>query len=175
MKKLKDVLEASILDIDGTFKEGDNLKKEFEEAQKDWKKLINSKRTKEILRGQNYKLHIKSSSLAKYLCRNIPGVDLTNLEFVDLHFKTDDVLWSNDHYIAIQVSSEDYIEVKSAHKIKYDDGKDNSNTSDVLSVKEAIKIIINNIAHSKYLQNIEDVREEFEKCIWFKRKNMNRK
>lgn len=168
MKNIIDVYEASLLDIDGTIEDGDNIVKEQKEAERDWKKLINSKRTKEVLRGRVYKLHIKSPSLAKYLCRNIPDVDLTNLEFVDIHFKIDDALYSTEHYIAIQVASESYIEVKSADKIQYDDGR---NPSDILPVKEAIKIITNNIAHSKYLQNVEDVREEFEKYVWFK-KNM---
>ena len=142
MKNLQEILEASLLDIEGTLEAGDDIVKEQKEAERDWKKLINSKRTKEIYRGKTYKLHIKSPSLAKYLCRNIKDtINWDKLEFVDLFFEIEDTLWSTEHFISIQVASEAHVEVKSAHRIQYDDGK---NPSDILDVKDAIKIITNN-------------------------------
>ena len=89
MKDLKEILiEASILDIDGTFEEGDNLEKEFEEAQKDWELFTKKQKVKRVAKIMNdtYKLHIKSAPLAKYLCRGINGLDVSDLEFVDIIF-----------------------------------------------------------------------------------------
>ena len=163
MKDLQEILEASLLDIDGTFEDGDNLEKEFEEAQSVWELFTKKQKVKKVAKIMNgtYKLHIESTTLAKYLCRGINGLDLSDLEFVDIVFNLDDTLFSREHFIKISVASKNRIKV-TAIGIKYDDG---GNPSDILSVKEAIKIIKNNIANSKYLQDLEIVKSEFMKNV----------
>ena len=163
MKNIIDVYEASLLDIDGTFEEGDNLEKEFKEAQRVWELFTKKQKVKKVAKiiGETYKLHIESAPLAKYLCRGINGLDISDLEFIDIGFNIDDVLFSTEHYITIGVASKNHIKVHSAH-IQYDDGE---NPSDILPVKDAIKIIKNNIANSKYLQDLETVKSEFMKHI----------
>lgn len=169
MKDLKDILiEASLLDIDGTFEEGNNLEKEFEEAQRVWELFTKKQKVKKVAQviAYTYKLHIESVPLAKYLCRGINGLDISNLEFIDIVFDLDDALFSTEHFITIQVASKNHIKVQSTN-IKYDDG---GNSSDVLPVKDAIKVIKNNIANSKYLQDLETVKSEFIKHITYIRK-----
>ena len=163
--------EASLLDeIEDTLKSGDEIEKEFIEAEKDWKKLINSKNAKKFVSNNVYRLHIKSPALAKCLCRDIKNFSIDNLpddlEFVDIEFNLEDALWSTEHYISIQVSSM-YMAYVKATQIKYDDG---GNPSDILPVKTAVKIIRNNIANSKYIQDLETVKSEFMKHITFIRK-----
>lgn len=167
MKNLRDILEASILDIDGTFEEGDNLEKEFKEAQKAWELFTKKQKVKRVAKiiADTYKLHIESAPLAKYLCRGINGLDVSDLEFVDIVFNLDDALFSREHFIKIGVASKDHIKV-TATEIQYDDG---GNPSDILPVKEAIKIIKNNIATSKYLQDLETVKSEFMKHVIYTR------
>ena len=178
MKDLQEILEASLLDnaiseaslldIDGTFEEGDNLEKEFEEAQKVWNQFTKKQKVRKTAKliGNKYKLHIASGPLAKYLCRGINGLDVSDLEFIDIVFDLDDALFSREHFISISVASKYHIKVQATH-IKYDDG---GNPSDILPVKEAIKIIKNNIANSKYLQDLETVKSEFMKHITYIRK-----
>lgn len=114
-----------------------------------------------------YKLHIKSAPLAKYLCSGINGLDVSDLEFVDIVFNLDDALFSREHFIKIAVASKHHIEV-TAVGIQYDDG---GNPSDILPVKETIKIIKNNIATSKYLQDLEAVKSEFMKHVIYIKNN----
>lgn len=169
MKDLRDILiEASILDIDGTFEEGDNLEKEFGEAQKVWKLFTKKQKVKKVAKiiADTYKLHIESGPLAKYLCRGINGLDVSDLEFIDIVFNIDDALFSSEHFITIDIASKYHIKVE-ARGIKYDDG---GNPSDILPVKDAIKIIKNNIANSKYLQDLETVKSEFMKHVTYIRK-----
>jgi hypothetical protein len=163
MKDLQEILEASLLDIDRTFEEGDDIEKEFKEAQKVWELFTKKQKVKKVAKiiDTTYKLHIKSATLAKYLCRGINGLDLSDLEFVDIVFNLDDTLFSREHFIKICVASKRHIKV-TAIEIQYDDG---GNPSDILTVKEAIKIIKNNIATSKYLQDLETVKSEFMKHV----------
>lgn len=167
MKNLRDILEASILDIDRTFEEGDNFEKEFKEAEKVWNLFTKKQKVRKVanLIGSKYKLHIASGPLAKYLCRGLKGLDVYDLEFIDIIFDLDDALFSTEHFITIQVASKNHIKVQSP-SIKYDDG---GNPSDILPVKEAIKVIKNNIANSKYLQDLETVKSEFMKHVTYTR------
>lgn len=169
MKTLKEYLnEASLLDeIEDTFKAGDNLEKEFEEAEKAWELFTKKQKVKRVAKiiADTYKLHIESAPLAKYLCRGINGLDVSDLEFVDIVFNLDDALFSTEHFIMIGVASKYHIKVE-ARGIKYDDG---GNSSDILPIKEAIKIIKNNIATSKYLQDLETVKSEFMKHVTYTR------
>ena len=169
MKDLKEILiEASILDIDGTFEEGDNLEKEFKEAEKVWNQFTKKQKVRKIanLIASKYKLHIASGPLAKYLCRGLKGLDVSDLEFIDIIFDLDDALFSTEHFITIDIASKYQVKVES-RGIKYDDG---GNPSDILPVKEAIKIIKSNIANSKYLQDLETVKSEFMKHVTYIRK-----
>ena len=169
MKDLKDILiEASLLDIDGTFEEGDNLEKEFEEAQKVWELFTKKQKVKKTANiiSSTYKLHIESGPLAKYLCRGIDRLNVSDLEFIDIIFDLTDALFSTEHFINIYVASKQHIKVQ-ATQIKYDDG---GNSSDILPVKDAIKVIKNNIANSNYLQDLETVKSEFMKHITYIRK-----
>lgn len=174
MKTLKDIIrdtsistaltEASLLDeIEDTLKVGDEIEKEFKEAQKVWELFTKKQNVKKIAKiiGNTYKLHIESGPLAKYLCRGINGLDVSDLEFIDITFDLDDVLFSTEHFISISIASKYHIKVK-ATQIKYNDG---GNPSDILPVKDAIKVIKNNIANSKYLQDLETVKSEFMKHI----------
>lgn len=165
---LHSLIEASILDIDGTFEEGDDIEKEFKEAQKVWELFTKKQKVKKVAKiiGDTYKLHIESAPLAKYLCRGINGLDVSDLEFIDIVFDLDDALFSREHFISIGVASKYHIKVE-ARGIQYDDG---GNSSDILPVKEAIKIIKNNIATSKYLQDLETVKSEFMKHVTYIRK-----
>ena len=168
MKDLKTLLEASLLDIDGTFEEGDNIEKEFKEAQNVWNQFTKKQKVRKIAKivGCKYKLHIASGPLARYLCRGINGLDVSDLEFIDIIFDLGDALFSTEHFITIDIASEYQVKVE-ARGIKYDDG---GNPSDILPVKEAIKIIKNNIANSKYLQDLETVKSEFMKHVTYIRK-----
>ena len=169
MKTLKEIIiETSLLDIDGTFEEGDNIEKEFKEAQKVWELFTKKQKVKKVAKiiGDTYKLHIESGPLAKYLCRGINGLDISDLEFVDIVFNIDDALFSREHFINIAVASKQHIKVK-AIGIQYDDG---GNSSDILPVKDAINIIKNNIATSKYLQDLDTLKSEFIKHITHIRK-----
>lgn len=169
MKDLKILLETSLLDIDGTFEEGDNIEKEFKEAQKVWELFTKKQKVKKVAKiigDTYYKLHIESGPLAKYLCRGINGLDISDLEFVDIVFNIDDVLFSTKHFITINAASKYHIKVQ-ATSIKYDDG---GNSSDILPVKDAINIIKNNIATSKYLQDLDTLKSEFIKHITHIRK-----
>ena len=169
MKTLKEIIESSILDeIEDTLKAGDEIEKEFEEAQKVWKLFTKKQKVKKVAKiiGDTYKLHIESGPLAKYLCRGINGLDVSDLEFVDIVFDLDDALFSREHFITIGVASKYHIKVQST-SIKYDDG---GNPSDILPVKDAINIIKNNIANSKYLQDLETVKSEFIKHVTYIRK-----
>lgn len=165
---LHSLIEASILDIDGTFEEGDNLEKEFKEAQRVWNQFTKKQKVRKTAKliGNKYKLHIASGPLAKYLCRGINGLDISDLEYIDIIFDLDDALFSTEHFITIDIASEYHVKVE-ARGIKYDDG---GNSSDILPVKEAIKIIKNNIATSKYLQDLEMVKSEFMKHVTYIRK-----
>lgn len=167
MKDLQEILEASLLDIDGTFEEGDNLEKEFEEAQKAWELFTKKQKVRKTAKliGNKYKLHIASGPLARYLCRGINKLDISDLEFIDIIFDLDDALFSTEHFITIDIASEYHVKVE-ARGIKYDDG---GNPSDILPVKEAIKIIKNNITTSKYLQDLETVKSEFMKHVTYTR------
>ena len=163
------LLEASILDeIEDTLSAGDVLEKEFKEAERVWNLFTKKQKVKKAANviSNIYKLHIESGPLAKYLCRGINGLDISDLEFVDIEFETDDVLWSREHCISIQVASKYHIKVK-ATRIKYDDGK---NASEIMPIKDAIKLITNNIATSKYLQDLETVKSEFMKHVTYIRK-----
>ena len=162
------ISEASLLDIDGTFEEGDELEKEFAEAQKVWELFTKKQKVKKTacIISSTYKLHIESGPLAKYLCRGINGLDVSDLEFIDIVFDLDDALFSREHFITISIASKYHIKVQSSH-IKYDDG---GNPSDILPVKDAIKLITKNIANSKYLQDLETVKSEFMKHITYVRK-----
>ena len=169
MKDLQEILEASLLDeIEDTLKAGDEIEKEFEEAQKTWELFTKKQKVKKVANviSSTYKLHIESGPLAKYLCRGLKGLDVSDLEFIDIVFDLDDALFSREHFISISVASKYHIKVQATH-IKYDDG---GNPSDILPVKEAIKIIKNNIANSKYLQDLETVKSEFMKHITYIRK-----
>lgn len=170
MKTLKEIIyEASLLDeIEDTLKSGDEIEKEFKEAQKIWSQFTKKQKVKKVTKiiGDTYKLHIESAPLAKYLCRGINGLNISDLEFIDITFDLDDVLFSTEHFISISIASKYHIKVK-ATRIKYDDG---GNASDILPVKDAIKVIKNNIANSKYLQDLETVKSEFMKHITFIRK-----
>lgn len=165
MKNIIDVYESLLDEIEDTMKAGDEYEKMYEEAKKDWKALLNTKRAKKIT-SDIYRLHIKSSSLAKYLCMGMKDIDISDLEYVDIEFYIEDVLWSREHHIKINVASEYYIKVQ-ATNIKYDDGK---NASDLLPVREAVKQIIKNISNSKYLQDLDIVKDTFDKNITYKRK-----
>lgn len=162
------ISEASLLDIDGTFEEGDNLEKEFKEAEKVWNQFTKKQKVRKIAKliGSTYKLHIASGPLAKYLCRGIQGLDISDLEYIDILFDIHDALFSTKHFITINIASEYQVKVE-ARRIKYDDG---GNPSDILPIKEAIKIIKNNIATSKYLQDLETVKSEFMKHVTYIRK-----
>ena len=168
MKHIIDLYEASLLDIDRTFEEGDNIEKEFKEAEKVWELFTKKQKVKKTAKliGDTYKLHIESGPLAKYLCRGIDGLDVSDLEFIDILFDLDDVLFSREHYIIIDVASKYHVKAE-ARGIQYDDG---GNPSDILPVKDAIKIIKNNIATSKYLQDLETVKSEFMKHVTYIRK-----
>ena len=169
MKNLKEILEGSLLDeIEDTLKAGDVLEKEFKEAEKVWNQFTKKQKVRKTanLIGSKYKLHIASDPLAKYLCRGINGLDISDLEFIDIIFDLDDALFSTEHFITIDIASEYQVKVE-ARGIKYDDG---GNPSDILPVKEAIKIIKNNIANSKYLQDLETVKSEFMKHVTYIRK-----
>lgn len=169
MKTLKNILEGSLLDeIDDTLAAGDEIEKEFKEAEKVWNQFTKKQKVRKTAKliGSKYKLHIASGPLAKYLCRGIQGLDVSDLEYIDIIFDLDDALFSREHFITIDIASEYQVKVE-ARGIKYDDG---GNPSDILPVKEAIKIIKNNIATSKYLQDLEMVKSEFMKHITYIRK-----
>ena len=169
MKDLQEILEASLLDeIKDTLSAGDVLEKEFKEAQKVWNQFTKKQKVRKTAKliGNKYKLHIASGSLAKYLCRGLKGLDVSDLEYIDIIFDLDDALFSTEHFITIDIASEYQVKVES-RGIKYDDG---GNPSDILPVKEAIKIIKNNIANSKYLQDLETVKYEFMKHVTYIRK-----
>lgn len=167
MKNIIDVYESLLDDIEDTMQAGDEYEKMYEEAEKDWKKLLNTKRAKH-LQNQFYKIQIKSPSLAKYLCLRVKDIDISDLEYVDVVFDISDALWSSVHYVKINISSKYYTKVQST-KIKYDDGK---NSSDIwtLDTKDAVKIITQNVSTSKYLQDLDEVKDIFEKNITYKRK-----
>lgn len=161
--------ESSILDeIEDTLKAGNEIEKEFEEAEKVWELFTKKQKVKKVAKiiSSKYKLHIASGPLAKYLCRGINGLDISDLEYIDIIFDIDDALFSTEHFITIDIASEYQVKVE-ARGIKYDDG---GNPSDILPVKDAIKIIKNNIANSKYLQDLETVKSEFMKHVTYIRK-----
>ena len=126
---LHSLYEASLLDIDGTFEEGDNIEKEFKEAQKVWNQFTKKQKVRKVAKliGSKYKLHIASGPLARYLCRGINGLDVSDLEFIDIVFDLDDALFSTEHFITIDIASEYQVKVE-ARGIKYDDG---GNPSDI--------------------------------------------
>jgi hypothetical protein len=84
MKSLKDILEASILDIEGTMKEGDAIVK----AEKEFKKIV-----KNILNFNDYTIHqnistAKFSILSKYkrikISNDLKSVLKTDKEFLEV-------------------------------------------------------------------------------------------
>ena len=84
MKTLKDILEASILDIDGTMEEGDLILK----AEKEFKKIV-----KNILNFNDYTIHqnistAKFSILSKYkrikISNDLKSILKTDKEFLEV-------------------------------------------------------------------------------------------
>ena len=71
MRDLKEILEGSLLDeIENTLQSGDDVIKKYKQAEKDWKKLLKSRRFAHSY-GDQYIVKVISPELVEYFGRNL--------------------------------------------------------------------------------------------------------
>lgn len=96
MKNLKDILEG-ILDIDGSMVKGDDLNKQFIKAEKDYKKLLSTK--KFIQNGSYFSVRIKSPELARFIVEGNPAYEYFKDKYtIDEVVIMVDVLSTREYY-----------------------------------------------------------------------------
>jgi hypothetical protein len=163
MKHLKQILEGLLKGQDATMQAGDEFAELYSVAQNDWEKLISSKRFKKYS-DSRYKLHIQSSALAKYLCNDISGINLSDAEFVEVIFDMADFLWAGPKYFDMTVASKNSVKVISC-KIEYA-------TADIvfdeIIIKNAQRIIVDAIMANKQLHDVDYIKTEFINKIKYK-------
>ena len=163
MKHLKQILEGLLKGQDATMQDGDEFAELYSDAQNDWEKLISGKRFKKYS-DSRYKLHIQSSALAKYLCKDISDIKLSDAEFVEVIFDMADFLWAGPKYFDMTVASKNSVKVISC-KIEYA-------TADIvfddITIKSIQRMIVDAIAVNKQLHDVEYIKAKFIDKIKYK-------
>ena len=177
MKTLKNILEASILDIEGSIQKGNDYDKYMKIIEKDWKKLLKTKRYAHSA-GDQWCIKIKSPELARFFGECIEKEVYEKykdyLSLVAIVFYTTDALPYNESYIrelTLQIRTD--LTLFAQAKIPYcDDVERITSKADgnFITIKDACDSIIDVIQNSSLLKDINKVKETFNKNITYKRR-----
>ena len=175
MKDLREILyEASILDIEGTMKEGDDYAALLAKAEADWKKLLNTKRTFQEM-GNIFGIKIKSIELAKYLCKDIISDDYyDDLLYVYILMNYVDCLYPETHCkISIQVNDKtdsvimkghmNYLSLKDCKELDKETGN-----SLQIPLKTCYKLLLDKVQNSSMLKDLKMVKQKLADDITYK-------
>lgn len=110
---MKTLYEGILGDIEDNLKAADDYVELLTKAEADWKRLLKTKRTFQVM-GNLFGIKIKSTELAKYLCK-----DIVSAEYYDKH--QDDLLYV---YIVLNYVDCLYPETHCKISIRVNDKKD---------------------------------------------------
>lgn len=168
---MKTLYEGILGDIEDNLKAADDYAADLAKAEADWKKLLKTKRTFQVMGNLFVGVKIKSPELARYLMKAAVDDDYYNMNknralYVYIVLNYVDCLYPDpDCDITIQVN--DNTECIVQNRIKYltvNDCKDlDKQTGNSLEIplKTCYMLLLDKMQNSKLLQKLQDVKNRF--------------
>ena len=163
---MKTLYEGILGDIEDNLKAADDYAALLAKAEVDWKKLLKTKRTFQEM-GNIFGIKIKSTELAKYLCKDIISDDYCDdLLYVYILMNYVDCLYPETHCkISIQVNDKtdsvimqgrmNYLSLKDCKELD----KETGNSLDI-PLKTCYKLLLDKVQNSSMLKDLKMVKQK---------------
>ena len=163
---MKTLYEGILGDIEDNLKAADDYTALLAKAEADWKKLLKTKRTFQEM-GNRFGIKIKSTELAKYLCKDIISDDYCDdLLYVYISMNYVDCLYPETHCkISIQVNDKtdsvimqgrmNYLSLKDCKELD----KETGNSLDI-PLKTCYKLLLDKVQNSSMLKDLKMVKQK---------------
>ena len=163
---MKTLYEGILGDIEDNLKAADDYAALLAKAEADWKKLLKTKRTFQMMSNM-FGIKIKSAELAKYLCKDIISNDYCDdLLYVYILMNYVDCLYPETHCkISIQVNDKtdsvimqgrmNYLSLKDCKELD----KETGNSLDI-PLKTCYKLLLDKVQNSSMLKDLKMVKQK---------------
>lgn len=163
---MKTLYEGILGDIEDNLKAADDYAALLAKAEVDWKKLLNTKRTFQEM-GNIFGIKIKSTELAKYLCKDIISNDYCDdLLYVYILMNYVDCLYPETHCkISIQVNDKtdsvimqgrmNYLSLKDCKELD----KETGNSLEI-PLNTCYKLLLDKVQNSSMLKDLKMVKQK---------------
>lgn len=167
---MKTLYEGILGDIEDNLKAADDYTALLAKAEADWKKLLKTKRTFQAI-GNMFGIKIKSTELAKYLCKDIVSDEYydkhqNDLLYVYILINYVDCLYPETHCkISIQANDNtdsaiiagrmNYLSVKDCKELD----KETGNSLDI-PLKTCYKLLLDKLQNSSMLKDLKMVKQK---------------
>ena len=163
---MKTLYEGILGDIEDNLKAADDYTALLAKAEADWKKLLKTKSTFQEM-GNIFGIKIKSTELAKYLCKDIISDDYCDdLLYVYILMNYVDCLYPETHCkISIQVNDKtdsvimqgrmNYLSLKDCKELD----KETGNSLDI-PLKTCYKLLLDKVQNSSMLKDLKMVKQK---------------
>lgn len=163
---MKTLYEGILGDIEDNLKAADDYTALLAKAEADWKKLLKTKWTFQEM-GNIFGIKIKSTELAKYLCKDIISNDYCDdLLYVYILMNYVDCLYPETHCkISIQVNDKtdsvimqgrmNYLSLKDCKELD----KETGNSLDI-PLKTCYKLLLDKVQNSSMLKDLKMVKQK---------------
>ena len=163
---MKTLYEGILGDIEDNLKAADDYAELLTQAEADWKKLLNTKRTFQVM-GNLFGIKIKSTELAKYLCKDIVSDKrYDDLLYVYIVLNYVDCLYPETHCkLSIQVNDKtdsvimrgrmNYLSLNDCKELD----KETGNSLEI-PLKTCYKLLLDKIQNSSMLKDLKTVKQK---------------
>ena len=163
---MKTLYEGILGDIEDNLKAADDYTALLAKAEADWKKLLKTKRTFQEM-GNIFGIKIKSTELAKYLCKDIISDDYCDdLLYVYILMNYVDCLYPETHCkISIQVNDKtdsvimqgrmNYLSLKDCKELD----KETGNSLEI-PLNTCYKLLLDKVQNSSMLKDLKMVKQK---------------
>lgn len=173
---MKTLYEGILGDIENNMKAADDYAELLTKAEADWKKLLKTKRTFQVM-GNLFGIKIKSTELAKYLCKDIISDKYyDDLMYVYIVLNYADCLYPETHCkISIQVNDKtdsvimqgrmNYLSLNDCKELD----KETGNSLEI-PLKTCYKLLLDKVQNNSMLKDLKMVKQKLIDNITYGRK-----
>lgn len=173
---MKTLYEGILGDIENNMKAADDYAELLTKAEADWKKLLKTKRTFQVM-GNLFGIKIKSTELAKYLCKDIISDKYyDDLMYVYIVLNYVDCLYPETHCkISIQVNDKtdsvimqgrmNYLSLNDCKELD----KETGNSLEI-PLKTCYKLLLDKVQNNSMLKDLKMVKQKLIDNITYGRK-----